>query len=105
VGKRSVEPTLVGDQHAHRDLLWHVDRSEHLARVGELWDHVGPYEARHLDPAQARARERVDQLHLRGGGQDLGLVLKPVARANLPDADRIWQRRWAHVRDPNATSL
>ena len=57
---------------------------EHLGGVGELGDHVGAHEARHLEPPQAGARERVDQLDLARGGDHLGLVLEAVARADLP---------------------
>ncbi len=64
-----------------------LDALEHLLGVGQLRDHVGPHEARHLQPLEPRARERVDQLDLARGGDRLGLVLKAVARADLTDAD------------------
>ena len=46
-----------------------------------------------LQPSQARARQRVDQPHLVGGRDDLGLVLEAVARPDLADADRGRKRR------------
>jgi len=63
--------------------------SEDLARVGELRDHIGADEARDLEPLDARARERVDQLDLALGRDDLGLVLEPVTRPDLPDPGRL----------------
>ena len=77
------------------DVLGDVDRLEHLARVGELRDHVGAHEARDLQPPQAGAGEQLDQAHLVGGGDHLGLVLEAVARADLADADVL--DRGAHV--------
>ena len=88
--ERVVEPALVRDQHRQRDVLGHVDRLEHLARVGELRDHVGAHEARDLEPLQPGAREHVDQAHLVGGGDHLGLVLEAVARPDLADLRTCW---------------
>ena len=87
VGERVLEPLLVRDQHGERDAFGRVDRPEHLPRVGELRDHVGAHEARHLEAAQPGAREHVDQPHLVGRGDHLGLVLEPVARPHLADPD------------------
>ena len=53
--------------------------------VRELRDHVGPDEARHLDPPQPGPAEQLDQPHLVRGRDHLGLVLEPVARADLAD--------------------
>ncbi len=60
----ALQAALVGDQHAHGDLIGHVDPREHLSGVGELRDHVGAHEARHLEAPQTGAREHVDQLDL-----------------------------------------
>ena len=87
MGERVLEALLVRDQHGERDVVRRVDRPQHLARVGELRDHVGAHEARDLETAQPGAREHVDQPHLVGRGDDLGLVLEAVARAHLADAD------------------
>ena len=89
--ERRVQAALVGDQHRDAHFRRHVDPREHLCGVGQLRDHVGAHEARHLQPAQAGARERVDQLDLALGGDRLGLVLKAVARTDLPDGDRARQ--------------
>ena len=91
--ERGLEAALVWDEDAHRDLLGHVDAREHLGRVGELGYHVGAHEARDLDAAQAGARERVYELDLALGGDDLGLVLKAVAWPHLSDAHALG-RRW-----------
>ncbi len=84
--ERRVKPTLIGNQHRDLDLGGDVAAREHLGRVGELGDHVGAHEARHLQPPQTGTGERVDQLDLALGGDHLGLVLKAVAGAHLPDA-------------------
>ena len=62
--ERRVQPALVGHSTLTDDLVGHVDARQHLGGVGELRDHVGAHEARHLEAAQAGARERVDQLDL-----------------------------------------
>ena len=73
--------------------------AQHLGGVGQLGDHVGADEAGDLEPAQAGAGQLVDQRDLGRGGDDLGLVLEPVARADLADGDgvghalRIWPRK------------
>ena len=90
--ERIVEAPLVGDQHRHAHLRGHLDAREHLGGVRELRDHVCAHEARHLQPLEAGARERVDQLDLALGGDHLGLVLEAVARAHLPDSHRAGQR-------------
>ncbi len=102
VAERGVEATLVGDEHAHRNLLGDVHTLQHLGGVGELGDHVGAHEARDLQPPQPGARERVDQLHLARGGDDLGLVLKAVARPDLPDPHGAGRRRH-HIDSPPLT--
>jgi len=89
--ERVLEATLVRDQHRHAHLGGHVDAGQHRAGVGELWDHLRAHEARHLKPPQAGARERVDQLDLELGRDRLGLVLKAVAWADLPDVHRTWE--------------
>ena len=61
LGERPVEAAPVGDQHAQRDPGRRVDRRQHLGGVGELGDHVGPDEARDLEPAQAGPGQGVDQ--------------------------------------------
>ena len=60
-------------------------RAQHLGRVGQLRDHVGTDEARDLQATQPGPGQRIDQLDLGLGGDDLRLVLEPVARAHLPD--------------------
>ena len=95
--ERRVEPLLVRDQDADRDVLRDVDRAEHLGGVGELRDDVGPHEARDLQPPQPGAREQVDEPDLLGGRDDLGLVLEAVARPDLADPDGVRQpARAAH---------
>ncbi len=78
-------PRLVRDQDADRDLGRHVDRAQDLGCVGELRDHVGPHEARDLDPAQAGAGEPSISRTLSAVGDDLRLVLEAVARPDLAD--------------------
>ena len=84
---RASRPRSFGISTLTRDVVGHVDARQHLRGVGELRDHVGAHEARHLQAPQAGARERVDQLDLVVGRDRLGLVLKAVARADLADAD------------------
>src|SRR5204863_6260593 len=66
------------------------DSRQHVRSVGELRDHVVADEGRHLESLQAGRSEHVDQAHLVGRGDDLGLVLKPVARPDLTDSDACW---------------
>ena len=61
---------------------------EHLGGVGELRDAVGAHERRHLDLAQARRHERAHERDLHVRRDRRALVLEPVARADLGDADR-----------------
>jgi len=83
MGERALQPALIGNQDAHRHRRWHTDAVEHLLGVGELRDHVRPHEAGHLEAAQARGAEQLDQADFVRGRDHLGLVLKPVARADL----------------------
>jgi hypothetical protein len=85
------EAAFVGDQHRVGDAVRPGDRGEHLLGVGKLGDDVGPYERCHLEPAQSRGREEVDQSHLLRGRDDLGLVLEAVARPDLADLDALGQ--------------
>ena len=84
--QRVVQPALVGDQDRDRDVVGAVDAGQHLVGVGQLRDDVGAHEARRLDAPQPGAHERVDEPHLVVGRDDLRLVLKAVARADLADA-------------------
>src|SRR4051794_5123598 len=84
-----VEAALVGDEHRHADVVGDVRALEHLAPVGQLRDDVGADEARDLQPLDAGARELLDEPDLVLGGDDLGLVLKAVARADLADAHAV----------------
>src|SRR5206468_12389745 len=59
---------------------------QHRGAVGQLRDHVGPHEARDLQAPQPGAPERLDEPHLVGGGDHLGLVLEAVARPDLANA-------------------
>ena len=86
--QRVVEAALVRDQHARRDVVGKLDAAQHLARVRQLRDHVGAHERRDLEAAQPGTPERVDQAHLVVRGDDLGLVLEAVARADLADTGR-----------------
>ena len=64
-----------------------LEPGEHLLRVGELRDHVGPHEGRDLDLAQAGAAEQSDQLELRLERKLVGEALETVARADVDDLD------------------
>jgi hypothetical protein len=85
--QRILQPALVRDQDGERDAVRRIYRRQHLAGIGKLRDHVGADEARDLQPAQPRARQEVDQPHLVGGRDHLGLVLEAVARPHLADPD------------------
>ena len=63
------------------------DRREHLVRVGELRYGARVDERGRLDHAQARRAEQVDEADLDLGRDLGGLVLEPVARADLDDRD------------------
>ena len=95
--QRVVEAPLVRDQHAGDDAVGQVDATQDLGRVGQLRHDVRPHERRDLEAAKAGARERVDQAHLVVGGDDLRLVLEPVARPDLADAHCTGE---AHARSP-----
>jgi hypothetical protein len=87
--ERVVQPALVGHEHRDLDLVRHVDGRKDLGGVGQLGNHVGAHEGGDLQAAQAGAGEPVDQRDLGRGGDDLGLVLEPVARADLADGDGV----------------
>jgi hypothetical protein len=89
VGERAVETALVGDEHAHRDCLGQRHGVENLLGVRKLGNDIGPDEARHLQARHAALAEQLDQAHLVGRGDDLGLVLKTVARADLANPDAV----------------
>ena len=78
---------LIPNEKGLEKALEHRDPLQDLGAVGELRDHVRAHEAGHLQPAQPGPRELVDQAHLVRGGDDLRLVLEPVARADLADPD------------------
>ena len=85
--ERVVEAALVRDQHRHRHRVRDVGPAQYLGAVRKLGDHVGADEARDLQSRNAGAGEQLDQAHLVVGGDDLGLVLEPVARSHLADRD------------------
>src|SRR4051794_16599120 len=87
--ERVVQAALVGDEHRDGDVGGDPRALEDLAAVGELRDDVGAHEARDLEALEAAVRERLDQTDLVVGGDDLGLVLKAIARADLADADAV----------------
>ena len=69
-------------------------RGEHLRRVGQLRDHVGAHEARHLQAPQAgRVRARRSARPCARSGSPRARS-EAVARAHLPDAHR--PRQLAH---------
>src|SRR5437764_3124465 len=87
--ERILEAALVGDEDADADVVGNVRALEDLAAVGELRNDVRADEARHLQPLQPGPREHLDEPDLVVGGDDLRLVLEPVARADLADADAL----------------
>ena len=59
--------------------------AQHLRPVGELRNHVGTNEARHLEPRRPGAREHLHKPHLVVGGDHLRLVLEAVPGTDLAD--------------------
>ncbi len=74
-----------------------LEAGEHLLRVGELRDHVGPHEGRDLDLAQAGAAEQADQLELRLERKLVREALETVARADLDDRDPLGEAHGVRV--------
>ena len=105
VRERVVEPALVRDQHAHAHVVRELDRLQHLGGVGELRDHVGAHEARHLEPPSPCGASCSISRTLSSVGDHLRLVLEAVARADLADARRAPAARLrppAPARSPSA---
>ena len=91
--ERGLEPAFVRHQHRQRHVVGRVDLVQHLGGVGKLRDHVGADEARDLEPPDAGAGEHLDQPDLVVGGDDLGLVLEAVTRADFADPDLFHGKR------------
>ena len=81
----ALEAALVGHQDGVGDAVDALDRAQHLLGVGELGNHVRAGQRRDLEPPHAGVRQAIDQRHLVGGVDHLGLVLKTVARPDLAD--------------------
>jgi len=64
-----------------------------------LGDPLGADEARHLDLVDAGGREEVDEPGLVGRWDVSGLVLEPVARGDIGDADMVGHGRMVRDRD------
>ena len=88
--QRAVEAALVG--HEHRQVAAAVAEQAHqLSRVGELRDPLRVHERRRLDDRQPGVEQPRDQLGLDLGRDQGGLVLQPVAGADLVDRDALGQ--------------
>ena len=85
-------PRRVGHEDRVPDAGAPVDRREQDVGVGELRDRARVDERRGLDHGQAGRTEAVDEAALDVGRDLRGLVLQPVARADLDDRDRRRQR-------------
>ena len=87
--ERVSSPRSFGIEHARRATSSGSSIArQHLGGVGELRDHVGAHEARHLDAAAARCAPSCSiSRTLSSVAIDLGLVLEAVARADLADPD------------------
>jgi len=85
VGKRPLQSLLVRDQHGVGDAVAPLQFHQDLLGVRELRNHVRANERGHLEPPQTSRPEHSDQADLLVRGDHLGLVLKAVARAHLPD--------------------
>ena len=85
--QRVLQPALVRDQHRHADALGRVDRrastSAASASCGITSARTKLVASMRRSPVRMSAFEQAD---LVGGGDDLGLVLEAVARADLADA-------------------
>ena len=100
MAQRALEAAPVRDEHAEPHVVGHVDAGEHLRRVGELRDDVGPDEARDLEALDARGGERVDHPHLVFGRDAIGLVLEPVAGTHFADVDALAHRHVSQAAEP-----
>ena len=61
---------------------------DHVLRGGHLRHAIGADEADRLDARQSRRGQAVDELGPNGGLQNLRLVLKPVAGADVAEDER-----------------
>ncbi len=79
---RQVRAAHVRNQHPIADAVASGDGGEHLVGASHRGDGVGAHERAHLDGAQARLGERVDELDARTR-RDRLLVLEPISGTDL----------------------
>ena len=85
--QRPVETAPVEHEPRVRDPGAARDPLHHRLGVRHRRDQLGVRERNGLDPPRPGVHELGDQLELGLGGQDHGLVLQPVTRADLHDGD------------------
>jgi hypothetical protein len=83
------KPRSFGDEDGVRHVAGPPDRLQHVPGVGELRDHIRTYEGCDLEPLQPALGEHADEPHLVRGRDHLGLVLEPVARPDLAQANAL----------------
>ena len=82
------EALLVEDEPRVLDAVAALDPGDDVLRAGHLRHRVVADEADRLDPREAGRRQAVDQLRAGLRREDVLLVLKPVARADVADRDQ-----------------
>jgi hypothetical protein len=97
-GQRALEPLLVGHERAQPAPFGSAEALHQLGGVGELRHPLRRDEARDLDAREPRIEQRAHQALLAVERDHHALVLQPVARADLDDADAVGLERERIVR-------
>ena len=81
----TVKSALVHDQPRVADTGWTRQRRHHRLGIRHLRDPLRVHEAGDLDPARTSADRTLNQFHLVGGDEQLGLILQTVAGRHFAD--------------------
>src|SRR4029077_11175503 len=88
-GESELETAPVEHEADIDDIRKARQRLQNFLGIGHLWDLLGIDEARRLQAPHARGEQALDQLDLDIRGDDVRLVLQPVARTDLDDFDAL----------------
>src|ERR1035437_3669939 len=84
--ERRLKAAQIGHQHRVGDSVPAGQRAQHVGMIGHLRNPLWGNERRGLDGVQSGGREPLNELNLRGSGDDLLFVLQAVTRTDFDDA-------------------